>query len=104
MIGRCDMAYHPLPHEKLQEQLQSLSAEDLKEQLMNDPVVKAVLNAVPEQDRPRIEAFVLDFLDGWKTGAVDPIIAMASDPEFVKAFVKAMAERDPEAKDLGDLL
>lgn len=85
-------------------ELENLSNEDVQRAIADDPLVKAVLSAVPDQDRDRIMAYVMDFVAGWKSGAVDPIIAMASDPEFVKAFMKAMTDRDPGAGDLGGVM
>lgn len=92
------------PHEILQQQLQEMSNEDMKQMLWNDPLVKSVMAAVPAEDRSKIEAFIVDFMDSWKQGAVDPIVQMASNPEFVKAFMKAITKDDPEAGGLGDLL
>lgn len=91
-------------HTHIKAQLDAMSHDDMVAMLERDPLVQAVLAAAPERDRERIRGFVVDFLRGWKVGAVDPIVAMASNPDFVRAFVKAVASRDPGAGGLGDLI
>ena len=98
------MAHTLNSHELLQKQLQEMSNEDMQQMLLQDPLVQAVLSAVPESERSKIEAFAIDFLNGWKDGAVDPIIKMASNPDFVKALMKTISANDPDMSNLGDIL
>lgn len=91
------------PHELMLEQLKAMSHEDMKKMLANDPLYKAVLSSAPESDRAKIETIAFDFLSGWKENAFDKIIAMASNPDFVRELMKMFEQRAGETK-MGDII
>lgn len=82
-------------HSELMKQLKVMSDEDLETAVWSDPLVKSVMSAVPEGDRQGIHEFVSSFIEGWRSGTVDPIVEMAQNPEFVAAFMRAMASDEP---------
>lgn len=69
---------------------------DLREMLKDDPLYKQVVAALPDDQRQKIEEVVLDFVTGMQSGAIEPMMAMVDNPEFVAAFLEVMSDRDPD--------
>lgn len=90
-------------NEDMKKALEGMSLDDMKKMLISDPLYQEVIKHAPVQDREKIETIALDFITGWKENAFDKIIALASNPEFVKELMRVMSARDPGSK-LGDIL
>lgn len=66
---------------------------DLISVLRDDPLFKKVCQAVPPDQRERIESLVFEFMTGIQEGTIGPMLKMMREPLFVETFMNIMMKR-----------
>lgn len=66
---------------------------DLRKVLEGDELYKQVCEALPEDQRHKVQEFVMQYINSLQTGAWEPLLKIFSDPEFSKALYN-MVDQD----------
>jgi hypothetical protein len=69
---------------------------DLLEQLQKDDLYKQIITNIPEDQRTLVEELTIEFVQAMQAGAIDHLMKMVENPEFIEAFIKQMHESNPD--------
>jgi hypothetical protein len=66
---------------------------DLRKILEEDELYKGICAALPEDQRHKVQEFVMKYVESLQSGAWEPLLKMFNDKEFVEALYTIVEQK-----------
>ena len=71
---------------------------DLRSVLEKDELYQQVCQALPEDQRHKVQQFIFEYINSIQTGIYDPLYKMLGDKEFSTALYNLVEQRSKDQK------